>query len=470
MQKKADKLALDINRYSGRIKPLHGVNNCPIRFGEEKIPEFESAGIPFVRTHDSGGPYGRGTLIDIPNIFRDFDADPDDPASYDFAFTDIYLRNLVNSGCKIFYRLGITIENFYAIKAYRTAPPKDFKKWARICEGVIRQYNHGWAGGFHYGIEYWEIWNEPENPPMWSGSMEEYFKLYSTTAKHLKKQFPEIKVGGYASCGFYAVTRDGMNDFYRSFITWFDEFLIYAKKERAPLDFYSWHLYTSDLDELITHAEYVTKKLRKAGFDRTENIFNEWNYIDKTAKGYAKFDSMKEIPAALFIAGAFCRMQDSPIDKAMYYDAEPSRTYCGLFYFPSQRVTPAYYAFKTFNELYKLRNRIECSGIRTRNIFTLAAADEHAAAAMLVNSGKAERKIELETSASLKKAEITLLDKEHSFSLVKSLLRGHILTLPQESILLLRIPLKEKTSGTGTHSNCCEPEKENRQNFAGLAG
>lgn len=391
-------------------------------------------------------------------------------ASYDFAFTDIYLRNLVNSGCKIFYRLGITIENFYAIKAYRTAPPKDFKKWARICEGVIRHYNHGWAEGFHYGIEYWEIWNEPENPPMWSGSMEEYFKLYSTTAKHLKKQFPEIKVGGYASCGFYAVTRDGMNDFYRSFITWFDEFLIYAKKERAPLDFYSWHLYTSDLDELITHAEYVTKKLRKAGFDRTENIFNEWNYIDKTAKGYAKFDSMKEIPAALFIAGAFCRMQDSPVDKAMYYDAEPSRTYCGLFYFPSQRVTPAYYAFKTFNELYKLGNRIECSGIRTRNIFTLAAADEHAAAAMLVNSGKAERKIELETSASLKKAEITLLDKEHSFSLVKSLLRGHILTLPQESILLLRIPLKEKTSGTGTHSNCCEPEKENRQNFAGLAG
>ena len=89
---------------------------------------------------------------------------------------------------------------------------------------------------------------------------------------------------------------------------------------------------------------------------------------------------------------------------------------------------------------------------------------------MLVNSGKAELKIELETSACLKKAEITLLDKEHSFSLVKSLLRGHILTLPQESILLLRIPLKEKTSGTGTHSNYCEPEKENRQNFAGLAG
>ena len=461
------KLALDLNHYCGRIKPLHGVNNCPVRFGDEKIPEFEDAGIPFVRTHDSGGPYGRGILIDIPNIFRDFDADPDDPASYDFAFTDVYLRNLVNSGCKIFYRLGITIENFYAIKAYRTAPPKDFKKWARICEGVIRHYNHGWAEGFHYGIEYWEIWNEPENPPMWSGTMEEYFKLYSTTAKYLKKQFPEIKVGGYASCGFYSLTREGTTDFYKKFLRWFDEFLIYVKKEKAPLDFFSWHLYASDLDELITHAEYVTKKLGDAGFERTENIFNEWNYINRSGN---VFDNMKEVPAAIFIAAAFCWMQDSPIDKAMYYDAEPSRTYCGLFYFPSQRVTPAYYAFKVFNELYKLGNRVECSGIRSKNIFALAAADEQTAAAMLVNRGKTERKIELKTSACLKKAEITLLDKEHSFRQVKSLLRGHMLTLPKESILLLRIPLKEKTSVATAHNHCCGQGKENRQNFAGLAG
>ena len=81
-----------------------------------------------------------------------------------------------------------------------------------------------------------------------------------------------------------------------------------------------------------------------------------------------------------------------------------------------------------------------------------------------------ERKIELKTSACLKKAEITLLDKEHSFRQVKSLLRGHMLTLPKESILLLRIPLKEKTSAATAYNHCCEQGKENRQNFAGLAG
>ena len=84
-----------------------------------------------------------------------------------FAFTDAYLKPLVEAGCKIFYRLGVTIENNWKIKAYNIYPPKDFAKWARICEHVVRHYNEGWAHGFKWGIEYWEIWNEPENLPMW---------------------------------------------------------------------------------------------------------------------------------------------------------------------------------------------------------------------------------------------------------------------------------------------------------------
>ena len=55
------KLTVDFRHSMERIKPVHGVNNCPVRLSEEKIPEFEEAGIPFVRTHDSGGAYGRMT-------------------------------------------------------------------------------------------------------------------------------------------------------------------------------------------------------------------------------------------------------------------------------------------------------------------------------------------------------------------------------------------------------------------------
>ena len=37
---------------------------------------------------DVAGAYGGGVFVDIPNIFRDFDADENDPASYDFYYTD----------------------------------------------------------------------------------------------------------------------------------------------------------------------------------------------------------------------------------------------------------------------------------------------------------------------------------------------------------------------------------------------
>ena len=42
------------------------------------------------------------------------------------------------AGTKVFYRLGHRIE--HEVKKYGTLPPKDFKKWAVICEHIIRHY------------------------------------------------------------------------------------------------------------------------------------------------------------------------------------------------------------------------------------------------------------------------------------------------------------------------------------------
>ena len=72
---------------------------------------------------------------------------------------------MVKYGIEPFFRLGATIENFHFLRAYHIYPPKDFHKWARICAGIVRHYNEGWAGGYHFGIRYWEIWNEPDNTP-----------------------------------------------------------------------------------------------------------------------------------------------------------------------------------------------------------------------------------------------------------------------------------------------------------------
>ena len=145
---------LNTEKVIKKMKPIHGGGQPPI--GGKGMTEFfhymTEAGIPYSRLHDVGGPFGGNRYVDIPNIFRDFDADENDPANYDFYFTDEYIGAIQKTGCEAYYRLGITIE--WGSKKYFTAPPKDAAKWARICEHVIRHYNEGWANGFHHNIQY----------------------------------------------------------------------------------------------------------------------------------------------------------------------------------------------------------------------------------------------------------------------------------------------------------------------------
>ncbi|MBQ8407319.1 MAG: hypothetical protein IJY39_00495 [Clostridia bacterium] len=387
-------VSFDFNNVTSQMKPLHGVNNSPTAL-RGPVKTFTDAGIPYMRTHDSMGAFGGTHYIDIPNIFRDFDADENDPASYDFAFTDAYIGNIIKSGTQIFYRLGVTIENSWDIKAYNIYPPKDFHKWARICEHVIRHYNEGWAEGFHHGIEYWEIWNEPENPPMWRGTKEQFYEFYSVAANHLKKCFPNLKFGGYAGCGFAYVTGHQKNDFYKSFVTFFDEFLDYisAPETKAPLDFFSWHIYIADPNVIAAHAKYVREKLDEKGFTETEHMLNEWNrmYADVPES----YEEMRNHKGASFCAQTFAIMQESSLDKAMYYDAYPARRYCGLYTFPGYRPTKTYYSFYAFNRLYRLGGCVGTKVFGGSQVSAMAATDGEGKAILLANYYDKEQTVEL---------------------------------------------------------------------------
>lgn len=210
------KITVVFSKEKGGIKAMHGVGQPPmVGIDTSDFSYLRDAHISYSRLHDVGGWFGGNMFVDIPNVFRNFDADVNDPASYDFTFTDLLLNALVENGIEPYYRLGVTIENFHEKKAYRIFPPKDFRKWAEICEHIIRHYNEGWADGFHLGITYWEIWCEPDGHhdvkqnALWKGTPEQYFELYKTTSLHLRKCFGDsIKIGGYGSCGFYAALRE----------------------------------------------------------------------------------------------------------------------------------------------------------------------------------------------------------------------------------------------------------------------
>ncbi len=188
-------LEVDASKTIGEIRPLHGGNCGPVQFGGlvDLSAYFRDIKLPCSRLHDCHWPVT--DVVDIHTIFANFDADPALPEGYDFRRTDDYIQATLNTGSKIIYRLGESIE--HTPHKYYVHPPKDFGKWAEICKGIVAHYNEGWAGGFKHGIKYWEIWNEPENrPAMWSGTDEDYLRLYETTARALKNRWPELKVGG----------------------------------------------------------------------------------------------------------------------------------------------------------------------------------------------------------------------------------------------------------------------------------
>ncbi|MBO5270218.1 MAG: hypothetical protein J6B77_05495, partial [Clostridia bacterium] len=381
-------IKLDLSKQMKKIKPLHAGGQPPVSSSarDTYFHYLTEAGIPYSRLHDVGGSFGGGKYVDIPMIFRDFDADVNDPASYDFTFTDLLLEHLANANVEPYYRLGITIENAARVKPYYTAPPKDYKKWAEICEHIIRHYTEGWADGYRHRITYWEIWNEPDNGrQMWSGTFEDYYRLYDVTAKHLKTCFGDrIKVGGFASCGFYGVA--GGNDpfnmseqAYQKFIDFFHGFMQYVKAHGSPIDFFSWHSYAPTMNT-IRMDKWVGEQLEAYGYGHIESHLNEWNPFEEEAgNGHH----------AAEVASTILALQDGRTDVACIYDMRISGPdYSSFFDVKTKLPHQTYYAFVAFNTLYRLGTQVEAIS-DTEGVFAVAATDGKRHALMISNiSGK----------------------------------------------------------------------------------
>lgn len=440
---------VDFTQRAGKIKPMHAVGQPPFKGGFRMldfspIEWLKKAHIPYSRLHDVGGAFGGNRYVDIPNIFRDFDADENDPASYDFAFTDALLAGLAEYDVKPYFRLGVTIENQCHIKTYRIHPPKDYGKWARICEHIIRHYNEGWADGFYYGIEYWEIWNEPENGPagknqMWTGTPLQFFELYDVAAKHLKACFGDkIKVGGYGACGFDGIYCDlekyGIDAPKREFdeerterymhrLNFFLDFMDYIEAHGSPMDFFSWHCYY-DVDVMRVSDSFLHRVLEEHGYGHVETHLNEWNNAHIPTQNGTSFASAAA--AAVLLA-----MQDSHTDMLCYYDARITASAYGGFFAPlTFEPTCTYHAFAAFGALYALGDRVLCEA---DGVQALAAANGEARAVMVVNYSEEEKAVTTNLSADMK---VYLVDREHHMTEVA--LDPASFTLAPNGIALLK--------------------------------
>lgn len=400
----AAELTVEFAEGIGSVKPVHSVGQGPL-LGKSDFSMFRylnEAGVPYARLHDVGGAFGGNLFVDIPNLFRDFDADENDPANYDFAFTDLYLKALVDNGVEPYFRLGVTIEVFArTVKAYRIFPPKDFAKWARICEHVIRHYTEGWADGYRWKIAYWEIWNEADDFPdnrnaMWRGTWRQFCEFYEVASKHLKSKFPHLNIGGYGKCTAHNVTFEMKGESvpeeeayrHRCFV----EFCDFIKERSCPLDFFSFHGYITP-DLVKPHTDYHRELLRKAGYGNAELHLNEWLCGD-TSGAFWKRASLASGIAAFIVAA---QITDG-LDMANIYDArcDAMSRYAPLFDPIEKKPGKAFYALRCFNELYRLGTAVKCNvtgGQGVDGLWASAARGEKGAAVFVVNDSPSARKV-----------------------------------------------------------------------------
>ncbi|MBV8630891.1 MAG: hypothetical protein JOZ83_08215 [Silvibacterium sp.] len=108
-----------------------------------------------------------------------------------------------------------------------TSLPKDYEKWSALNRALIAHWKE------RYGEEeitkwYYEVWNEPDIRGFWPHPLEDYFKLYKSTAEAIRAECQKCRVGGPASAVPYAAEEA------------FEKWII---ANPAPIDFISVHAY-----------------------------------------------------------------------------------------------------------------------------------------------------------------------------------------------------------------------------------
>ncbi len=374
---------VDPSEELGAIKVMNAVNNGPTKPRSDQsrgnFDEYAALKIPYARTHDAAlaHAYGGPHTVDISAIFPNWDADETKPENYDFTCTDEYLSNIRAAGTEPFFRLGQSIEHY--IKKYHVHPPKDYRKWARICEHIVRHYNEGWANGFKWNIKYWEIWNEPDGNgvrpdgrlgPTWTGNVQQFLDLYKVASLHLRKCFGDtIKIGGPAFCSW------------NGGVVWAKEFLPFCAKEKLPLDFYSWHCYYRDARGPGNAAREARKLLDMHGFTKTENHCNEWNYVkgwgDEWVYSLECESGRFAQKGAASIAAVMIDCQNAPMDMLMFYDARLGCSMNNMFDVISLAPKKGYYPFLAWRRLRELgvqvKTEVETKDIQDTQLFALAA-------------------------------------------------------------------------------------------------
>ena len=171
-----------------------------------------------------------GLLTDDMAVYTE---DRNGNPQYNYMYIDALYDYLLSIGIKPFVELGFMPAALASGKNTifwwkgNVTPPKDYQKWGDLIRNLTEHFTE------RYGAEevktwYFEVWNEPNlTPGFWTGTQEEYFKLYKYAALAVKSVNSDYRVGGPGTAG----------------AAWESEMIEYCINNNVPIDFISTHSY-----------------------------------------------------------------------------------------------------------------------------------------------------------------------------------------------------------------------------------
>jgi xylan 1,4-beta-xylosidase len=225
----------------------HG-NNIGAEFAEALHRAHADLGVTMVRAH--------AILHDDNHVVTRAD---DGALAYDFSEVDALYDQVLGLGIRpvvelSFMPAAIASDPGQTVFDYRgiISPPRDFSDWHDVVRELTRHLIE------RYGIDEvltwaFEVWNEPNLEVFWSGTQQEYLRLYDESARAVKSVDPRLRVGGPSTAAG----------------EWVETLAAHAEDTGAPLDFVTTHTYGNlPVD--------VAPTLHRHGFDGIPVWWTEW--------------------------------------------------------------------------------------------------------------------------------------------------------------------------------------------------
>ena len=295
---------VDLSRDRGPATPIWSwigydePNYTYMKNGNKLLSELArmNQGVVYVRAHNllTSGDGEAALKWGSTNVYTE---DKKGRPVYDWTIFDKIIDTYINKGMRPLLELGFMPEalsvnpepyrhhwgvanNYNDIYTGWTFPPKSYEKWAELIYQVVK-HCVGRYGEEEVAQWYFELWNEP-NIGYWSGTFEEYCKLYDYTANAVKRALPQAKVGGP---GTTDPSARGARNYLVNFLKHVTEGKNYLTGETGtPIDFITFH---------------AKGGLRVIDGNVRMNIGRQLKNIEEGFKAISEFPSLMDLPVMI---------------------------------------------------------------------------------------------------------------------------------------------------------------------------